>query len=186
MTRSCTRFPMHRTCNTASFGIPAAFSILRRSFKSLGQRALGWCGVTTERYLRGPDRQITHRLVGHLFSGEAEVVDRDSKIRGWLTRHTRSRLCVAAVLLLLAAGCSSSRDEASSPSADEGGQSSTTTTVRSVSTTSTSSTSPSTSETASEPGEPSVEDEIVSRYIGYWDARFAANSGTPNPDDPAL
>ena len=23
-------------------------------------------------------------------------------------------------------------------------------------------------------------------YIAYWEARFAANSGTPNPDDPAL
>lgn len=31
-----------------------------------------------------------------------------------------------------------------------------------------------------------MEEEIVARYIGYWDARFAANSGTPNPDDPAL
>lgn len=28
--------------------------------------------------------------------------------------------------------------------------------------------------------------EIIDRYIGYWDARFAANSGTPNPHDPAL
>jgi len=31
----------------------------------------------------------------------------------------------------------------------------------------------------------SVEDEIVARYKGFWDARFAANS-PPNPDDPAL
>jgi hypothetical protein len=29
----------------------------------------------------------------------------------------------------------------------------------------------------------SIEDEIIARYVGYWDARFAANSGTPNPDD---
>jgi hypothetical protein len=29
-------------------------------------------------------------------------------------------------------------------------------------------------------------DEIVDRYIGFWNARFAANSGVPNPDDPAL
>ena len=27
---------------------------------------------------------------------------------------------------------------------------------------------------------------VVQRYVGYWDARFAANSGTPNPKDPAL
>jgi hypothetical protein len=29
-------------------------------------------------------------------------------------------------------------------------------------------------------------DEVTARYVEYWDARFAANSGTPNPDDPAL
>ncbi len=34
--------------------------------------------------------------------------------------------------------------------------------------------------------ERSLEDEIIARYVGYWDARFAANSGTPNPNDPAL
>jgi len=28
--------------------------------------------------------------------------------------------------------------------------------------------------------------EIVDAYTAYWDARFAANSGTPNPEDPAL
>jgi hypothetical protein len=28
--------------------------------------------------------------------------------------------------------------------------------------------------------------EIVTRYIAYWEARFAANEGTPNPDDPSL
>lgn len=30
------------------------------------------------------------------------------------------------------------------------------------------------------------ERQLVQRYVGYWDARFAANSGTPNPKDPAL
>jgi hypothetical protein len=58
-----------------------------------------------------------------------------------------------------------------------------------------SSTSPSTTTTAtteataassSTPGGQSVEEEIIARYIGYWEARFAANSGTPDPDDPAL
>ena len=39
---------------------------------------------------------------------------------------------------------------------------------------------------ASTPNGQTAEEEIVARYIGYWDARFAANSGTPNPDDPAL
>lgn len=28
--------------------------------------------------------------------------------------------------------------------------------------------------------------EIVDAYTAYWDARFVANSGTPNPEDPAL
>jgi hypothetical protein len=32
----------------------------------------------------------------------------------------------------------------------------------------------------------SAEQDVVDRYVAYWDARFAANSGTPNPDDPAL
>lgn len=43
--------------------------------------------------------------------------------------------------------------------------------------------SPPTASTAvSEPGHQA----IIDAYIGYWDARFAANSGTPNPADPAL
>lgn len=28
--------------------------------------------------------------------------------------------------------------------------------------------------------------EIINRYIGFWEARFAANSGTPNPSHPGL
>ena len=28
--------------------------------------------------------------------------------------------------------------------------------------------------------------EIADRYIGYWQARFDANTGVPNPDDPQL
>jgi hypothetical protein len=31
----------------------------------------------------------------------------------------------------------------------------------------------------------SVEDQIIARYIAFWDARFAANS-PPDPDDPDL
>ncbi|MGQ0823793.1 MAG: hypothetical protein ACT4OX_01975 [Actinomycetota bacterium] len=40
--------------------------------------------------------------------------------------------------------------------------------------------------TTSTPPLRTVEGEIVARYIAYWDARFTANSGSPNPDDPAL
>ena len=47
-------------------------------------------------------------------------------------------------------------------------------------------TGPATTSSSSAPSGQSVEDEIIARYIGYWDARFAANSGTPNPDDPEL
>jgi hypothetical protein len=32
----------------------------------------------------------------------------------------------------------------------------------------------------------SAEQEVIDRYIAFWDARLAANSGTPNPNDPAL
>ena len=31
-----------------------------------------------------------------------------------------------------------------------------------------------------------MEDEIVARYVGFWDARLAANGEVPNPDDPRL
>ena len=27
---------------------------------------------------------------------------------------------------------------------------------------------------------------MIDRYVGYWNARFNANAGVPNPDDPAL
>lgn len=57
-----------------------------------------------------------------------------------------------------------------------------------TSTSSTTTTLATTSSTtpASVPEAQSDEDEIIARYVGYWEARFAANSGTPNPDDPAL
>lgn len=48
--------------------------------------------------------------------------------------------------------------------------------------TTTAGSSPTASTTASEPGQ----QPIVDAYIGYWDARFAANTGTPDPADPAL
>jgi hypothetical protein len=34
-------------------------------------------------------------------------------------------------------------------------------------------------------GDP-TDDEIIARYLGFWDARLAANDNTPDPDDPAL
>lgn len=99
-------------------------------------------------------------------------------------RQPRGRVIALAVLLCLSTlGCSG----------DDGATSSTTTTESrrpSTTTEATTSTAPTESTTTTTPGSaPSGqtdEDEIVARYIGYWDARLAANSGTPNPDDPAL
>jgi hypothetical protein len=125
-------------------------------------------------------------LVGHLFSGEADVVDRDSNNRSWLTRHTAARLGVLAALVLVVAGCSSNQDDPPSASPEVNVRSSTSTTTAVPSSTSTSSATKPTSETETKPEGGSVDDEIISRYTGYWDARFAANSGTPNPEDPAL
>ncbi len=98
-------------------------------------------------------------------------------------RHTRGALIALAVLFGVATlGCSGDDEATSSTSTTEARRSSTTTetTGPAPSTESTTSTSGSTP-----PGQ-STEEEIVARYIAYWDARFAANSGTPNPDDPAL
>jgi len=101
---------------------------------------------------------------------------------------------VAVGLLLVMGGCSGS-DTASTPS-NSGGSTTTspveaTTSTRSSTTsttsTSTSTVSSSTSSTPSGGGGTSVEEqEVIDRYVGYWDARFDANSGTPNPQDPAL
>lgn len=52
--------------------------------------------------------------------------------------------------------------------------------------TTTSSAEPSTSTPSTEEGMSPLEEEIVSRYLGFWRARATANSGTPNPADPAL
>ena len=36
------------------------------------------------------------------------------------------------------------------------------------------------------PAGSTLEDEIVARYVGFWDARLAANGEVPNPDDARL
>ena len=97
-------------------------------------------------------------------------------------RAVISALCVALVLAL--AGCS---DDDSDTAA-----SSTTAADRPSTTASTSSTSRDTTTTTTEgmsvttaPGT-TAEQEVIDRYVGYWNARFNANAGVPNPDDPAL
>lgn len=98
-------------------------------------------------------------------------------------RHASGRTIALAILIGLGVvGCS---DDAATPST------STTQPRRSLTTTDTTSSTSTTESTtsttsASTPNGRTAEEEIVARYIGYWDARFAANSGTPNPDDPAL
>lgn len=92
---------------------------------------------------------------------------------------TPRRLATLIIALVLVATACSGDDAASSPpdaSADRPSSSSTTTTA------------PATSSTASlsSPATQSVDEEIVARYLGFWDARLSANSGTPDPDAAAL
>lgn len=92
-------------------------------------------------------------------------------------RSWRPLIAFAIAVVLFGAACSGG-DAESLPTTTVPGRSSAPT---SISTTTTTAATP-----TSTPSGQSVEDQIVARYIGYWDARFAANSGTPNPDDPAL
>lgn len=98
-------------------------------------------------------------------------------------RQPRGRVIALAVLLCLSIlGCSGDDGATSSTTTTESRRTSTTTEA----TTSTAPTESTTTTSGSAPSGQTDEEEIVARYIGYWDARFAANSGTPNPDDPAL
>jgi hypothetical protein len=88
-------------------------------------------------------------------------------------------------VLLLVASCGGDDDSDASPEPETSTtEARTTTTSRASSTTSTTRNS-STTTNAGNPGS-SGEQEIIDRYVAFWDARFAANSGTPNPNDPAL
>ena len=107
----------------------------------------------------------------------------------WSERsHSRPALVffVITALALFLAGCSDD-DEPAAP----------TTTISVETSTSTSSTttepdSGSTTTTTADGSPPTTapgttpEQEVIDRYIGYWNARFEANSGTPNPDAPGL
>lgn len=100
--------------------------------------------------------------------------------------HSRRRTattCVLTALLLTAASCGD--DGEASPASTTTTEASTSTTGSTTSTTSstTSTTEGTTATTA--PGT-TPEQEVIDRYVGYWNARFTANEGTPDPDDPAL
>lgn len=93
------------------------------------------------------------------------------------------------LLLVLAGACGRDTDDdpQASPSSRSLSSSSSTSTHEDPSTT-TSSTPQAGGSTSSVPDDSSGTDHqaIVDAYVGYWDARFAANTGTPDPDDPAL
>ena len=99
-------------------------------------------------------------------------------------RRLRAGPAMLTVALALATASCSDDDSAMPPSTTGTDRSSTTTSSTTTSSTSTEPTS--TTSATSTTGGQSVEDEIIARYVGYWDARLAANSGTPAPNDPAL
>jgi hypothetical protein len=110
---------------------------------------------------------------------------------GQIARHqpaTLRRWRAAAVLgaAVLLVSCGGDDDDSDALPEDETTSTTTdrTTTTRSDTTTSTSGDSPTTTGRGT-PAD-STEQEIIDRYVAFWQARFAANSGAPNPDDPAL
>jgi hypothetical protein len=107
---------------------------------------------------------------------------------------TRTRRLAGAVcclgLSLLPVACNDDGDGAA-PTTSADDLSTTTSTQRSPSSSTTSSTTATTTTPGSTPGtgtggSSAAEQEVIDRYVGYWTARTAANTGVPNPADPAL
>lgn len=99
------------------------------------------------------------------------------------SRHRAVAACIAAALLLGATSCGD--DGEASPASTTTTEASTSSTESTTSTTSETTTAAGASTATTAPGS-SAEQEVIDRYIGYWNARFEANSGTPDPNDPAL
>lgn len=99
------------------------------------------------------------------------------------SRHRAVAACIAAALLLAATSCGD--DGEASPASTTTTEASTSSTESTTSTTSETTTAAGASTATTAPGT-SAEQEVIDRYIGYWNARFEANSGTPDPNDPAL
>ena len=97
-------------------------------------------------------------------------------------RAVISALCVALVLAL--AGCSDDDSDTAASSTTAADRTSTTASTSSTSRDTTPITTEATPVTTA-PGT-TAEQEVIDRYVGYWNARFNANAGVPNPDDPAL
>lgn len=117
------------------------------------------------------------------------MAESDRIVRVAVHRPPRGPVVAVAVLLILG-GVACSNDDLAAPSTTTTTEANRTLTTTLTTTTTTGSTTASeptaSSSSSSAPAGQTVEDEIIARYIGYWDARLAANSGTPNPDDPAL
>ena len=97
-------------------------------------------------------------------------------------RAVINALCVALVLAL--AGCSDDDSDTAASSTTAADRTSTTASTSSTSRDTTATTTEATPVTTA-PGT-TAEQEVIDRYVGYWNARFNANAGVPNPDDPAL
>lgn len=94
----------------------------------------------------------------------------------------------SAALGLLVLACGGDDPESAGGPSTTVIESTTTSTRRSISST-TSTTTPDTSATTtttSTDGGGTAEQEVIDRYIGYWEARTAANTGVPNPAAPGL
>ena len=112
------------------------------------------------------------------------MVRSDRNSRAAVHGRTRGlRIALAVLLCLGAVGCSDDDDATPATSTTEARRAATTTDATSSTSTTTTTT---TTTAAPTPSDQTAEEEIVARYIGYWDARLAANSGTPDPDAPAL
>lgn len=114
------------------------------------------------------------------------MTEADASARLAGRRRFRARFALLTIGLAIA-GVSCAENDAAAPSAitDAARSSSTTTSTA----TAPAPTAPTTTEVRPSTAPPigrSIDDEIIARYIGFWEARFAANSGVPNPDDPAL
>ena len=109
-------------------------------------------------------------------------VGRSRRLRG-ATRSVTALVLPALLLALVLSSCSD--DQPASSSAPASVESTTTSAERDASSTTTEQSNPTTTVDAATAGA-AEKDEVIARYIGYWDARRAANESTPDPSDPAL
>lgn len=105
----------------------------------------------------------------------------------WFERVQHRAMAVGAALLLVGlVGCGNDDDPpiAEPPPTDGATPTSSTTTSSTTSTTTGSTTTEAVPPTTA-PGT-TPEEEVIDRYIAFWNARFEANSGTPDPNHPGL